>query len=159
MCAHPLSHITNFLPISESIGSSGQPTAEQFALIAEAGYQVVINLALPTSSNAIANEGELVTRMGMIYVHIPVVWEQPKLEDFDCFQRIVGAFEGKKIYVHCALNMRVSCFFFLYRVLNQKTDIRAAQDDLAAIWQPDEVWQKFIDDVLDKFKPQPGAEK
>jgi hypothetical protein len=44
-----LAGILHFLPISARIGTAGQPTAAQFALIREAGYDVVINLALPTS--------------------------------------------------------------------------------------------------------------
>ena len=43
----------NYLKLSESIATSGQPSEAQFAEIAQAGYQLVINLAaLPDGGNA-----------------------------------------------------------------------------------------------------------
>jgi protein tyrosine phosphatase (PTP) superfamily phosphohydrolase (DUF442 family) len=40
-----LALIDNFLQISPTIATAGQPTIEQFALISSAGYETVINLA------------------------------------------------------------------------------------------------------------------
>ncbi len=53
--------IVNYLYISEHMASSGQPEEHQFKEIALAGYQVVINLAMPDSDNAVPEEGYLVT--------------------------------------------------------------------------------------------------
>ena len=52
--------ITNYYLVGENIATSGQPTREQFNKIAAADYQVVVNLALPTSDNAISDEGSIV---------------------------------------------------------------------------------------------------
>ena len=41
-----LSDIYNFRQVSADLASSGQPREHQLAVIAEAGYNVVINLAL-----------------------------------------------------------------------------------------------------------------
>jgi protein tyrosine phosphatase (PTP) superfamily phosphohydrolase (DUF442 family) len=143
-----LSAITNFLQLTERIGSAGQPTPDQFDLIKEAGYQAVINLAMPTSTNALPNEGSLVTRLGMSYFHIPVVWEHPQIDDFSQFLGVMQVLQEKKVFVHCALNMRASCFLFLYRVLQQKTPQDKAREAMGHIWQPDETWQRFITQVL-----------
>ena len=51
-----LSSIQNFLQISPTLGTAGQPFREQFTLIAAAGYTSVINLALPTSWDAVPDE-------------------------------------------------------------------------------------------------------
>ena len=48
-----------------------------------------------------------------------------------------------------AANMRVSAFVFLYRVLRQRISPSEAERDLHAIWQPDEVWSRFIRDRLE----------
>lgn len=56
-----MDQILNFIQLTESIGTAGQPTAEQIADIAAAGYVAVVNLAVPDSHNAVANEGSLVT--------------------------------------------------------------------------------------------------
>jgi protein tyrosine phosphatase (PTP) superfamily phosphohydrolase (DUF442 family) len=139
-----LAEIYNFRGLGDRIASSGQPTENQFQLIRDAGFEAVINLALPTSDNALAHEGSLVTRLGMSYVHIPVNFEAPAPRDFHAFCQVMEAFDGRRVFVHCAANMRVSAFLFLYRVLHQHLPESTARVDLHAIWEPDEVWTRFI---------------
>ncbi len=74
MSKNKLENIYNFLQISDRLGTSGQPTEEQFSDIKNAGYQTVINLALTNSSNALSDEPEIVENNGMEYIHIPVIW-------------------------------------------------------------------------------------
>jgi protein tyrosine phosphatase (PTP) superfamily phosphohydrolase (DUF442 family) len=139
--------ILNFLELDGGIGTGGQPTAAQFNALREAGYQVVINLALPTSDNALANEGALVTHLGMTYIHIPVIWEQPLAEDFSQFAHIMQALQGMQVFVHCARNMRVACFMFLYRTVYEHVPQDMARRDLLKIWKPNETWQALMDTV------------
>src|SRR5688500_13210364 len=103
--------------LAEGIGTSGMPRAEQFTNIATAGFKTVINLALPISDNALPNEGQLVTCAGMTYVHIPVLFDAPQragYERFERFERIMNSLRPEPVFVHCAANMRVSAFMFLY---------------------------------------------
>jgi protein tyrosine phosphatase (PTP) superfamily phosphohydrolase (DUF442 family) len=143
-----LRDIYNFRALGEKVGTAGQPTESQFRAIRDAGFNAVINLALPTSDNAIANEGSVVTGLGMSYVHIPVDFKSPTDQDFQAFCRVMAAFDDRRVFVHCAANMRVSAFMFLYRVLHKSVDQAHAQRDLCAIWEPDEVWSKFIREQL-----------
>jgi Putative phosphatase (DUF442) len=89
-----LSEITNFVQLTEDIGTSGQPQREQFALIKDAGYDAVINLALPTSDHAIPDEGSVVTGLGMSYSHVPVVFENPTLDNLRTFFGCARGQEG-----------------------------------------------------------------
>ena len=143
-----ISDVLNFLPISESLGTAGQPTAEQFAAVRAAGYEVVINLARSDSTNALADEGDLVKAQGMAYVHIPVVWEAPTLDDLARFFDEMEGCQGKKVFVHCAINMRVSCFVLLYRVLRLGVPLKDAVQMVHHIWEPNAVWQAFVDRAL-----------
>ena len=145
-----LAGIYNFRLIDETLGTAGQPREEQFAAIAKAGYQAVVNIALPTSDNALANEGSIVTRLGMSYFHIPVDFGAPKAEDFQEFCGIMKALENRKIFVHCAANMRVSAFIYLYRVLLRETPAAVAEADLKAIWEPNPAWTRFIQEQLSR---------
>jgi len=145
---HQLAEIYNFLQISDEIATSGQPTVEQFATIKEAGYQLIVNLALSTSSNALTNEKEIVESQGMEYVHIPVVWENPTLEDITKFFNVMKANADKQIFVHCVANMRVSAFIYLYRRLYQGLNDEVAKQDLHKIWVPNQVWQNLIQKAL-----------
>lgn len=144
-----LSEIYSFRAVGDGLGTAGQPTESQFRAIREADFEAVINLALPTSDNALAHEGSIVTSLGMSYVHIPVDFKAPTSQDFRTFCRIMEAFEGRRVFVHCAANMRVSAFVFLYRVLHQEVPLSEAECDLHALWQPDEVWSRFIENQLE----------
>ena len=143
-----LAEIINFLQISDKLATAGQPTVKQFRSIAEAGYETVINLALPTSDRAIANEAQLVQSLGMEYIAIPVDWESPTMTDLDEFLQAMEQRQQQKVFVHCAKNMRVSVFVYLYRRLHLNCDHEQAIADLHKIWQPNETWQKFIDTKL-----------
>ncbi len=139
-----LSAIYNFLPLSEMVATAGQPTAAQLAAVAREGYEVVVNLALPTSDNALPDEKSTVEALGMDYVAIPVQWESPTQQDLEQFFQVMEANEGRKVFVHCAANMRVSAFMYLYRRLKVGIDEATAQADLSKIWQPNDQWQGFI---------------
>jgi protein tyrosine phosphatase (PTP) superfamily phosphohydrolase (DUF442 family) len=52
----------------------------------------------------------------MIYVQIPVIWDAPKLKDVETFFKIMKSFDGEKVWVHCAKNMRVSCFIYFWQL-------------------------------------------
>src|SRR5687767_13913053 len=109
-----LSEIYHFRAIGERLGTAGQPAEEQFPVVRDAGFEAVINLALPISDNALPNEGAIVTGLGMAYVHIPVDFKAPSPQDFRAFCGVMEAFAGRPVFVHCAANMRVSAFVFLY---------------------------------------------
>ncbi len=136
--------IRAYFKVSDFVATSGQPTEAQFSEIADAGYSLVVNLALPTSTHALANERDIVESAGMTYVHIPVSWETPQLSDLQSFFEIMQSAEGKKVWVHCALNMRVSCFMYLYRSLVLGLPDAEAKYPMSEIWQPDGAWAALI---------------
>ena len=142
-----LNHIRNFLRIDDGLATSGMPQPGDFAALREAGFDVVINLALPTSDDALPNEGELVSAQGMTYVHIPVKFDAPQPADFERFTRVLDACAGQRVFVHCAANMRVSAFVLLHR-LRHGEDRAIAESDLNKIWQPDGVWREFLNERL-----------
>ncbi len=148
MSTDEVRRILNFREISDSLGTAGQPTAAQFADIRDAGYEVVINLAMPDSTNALPNESELVGDQGMDHVHIPVVWEEPTGEDLERFFEALDEYQGRKVFVHCALNWRVSAFVFLLRVIKLGDPVQTALRALHEVWQPNPTWHQFISNTL-----------
>lgn len=141
-----LNAITNYVPITEDIGTSGQPNKEQFADIAAAGYQLLINLALPTSDHAISNEGSIVTELGMSYWHLPVKFDAPSLQELQLFCATLEAWRGNKVWVHCVVNARVSAFVYQYLRHVRGVTSEAARSPILKKWEPkmDTVWQTFI---------------
>ena len=139
--------IRDYHPINHRLATSGQPTPEQFLAIALAGYKVIINLAVSTSTNALENEGAIVTDLGMVYIHIPVVWEDPKVEDVKLFFKIMQLLDGDRIWIHCTKNMRVSCFIYLWQKHILQLPEAEAKQPMSRIWQPTGVWQQLIQQV------------
>jgi uncharacterized protein (TIGR01244 family) len=144
----PIDAIYNYLLHSNSLATSGQPSQEQIVEIAKAGFQVVINLGLTKTDYALEDEAGLVKSSGMAYVHIPVLWDAPQKIDLESFFAVMDAHQDKRVYVHCAANMRVSSFLALYRILRLGWDRDRAFRDIYQIWTPDERWQSFIEEML-----------
>lgn len=136
--------IINFHQINGTLATSGQPTEEDFTEISNLGYKTIINLALTTSDNAIINEGDIVLNNHMTYVHIPIQWDNPTIEQFDLFCSILNLKKGNKVWVHCAFNMRVSAFVYLYNILHNELSQEQAEKHLHQIWQPSGIWEDFI---------------
>ncbi|MEJ2620441.1 MAG: protein tyrosine phosphatase family protein [Candidatus Thiodiazotropha sp.] len=144
-----IENITNYIKVSERIASSGQPEEHQFKAIAQAGYQVVINLAMPNSENAIPEEGYIVTARSMTYVHIPVPFDAPNAEHLKTFIGIMNGCRDQKVWLHCVVNKRVSAFLYQYlRVVDDWSHKEALKVMLPA-WQPDDVWQEFMNLTLE----------
>lgn len=144
-----IEQITHYLPVYPWLATSGMPAANQFQAIARAGYQVVINLAVSTSPGQLHNEAELVESLGMLYNHIPVDWENPQTADLHHFFETIEAHYGKRIWVHCVLNYRVSAFVYLYRVLRMGTPPAEARVNLNRIWTPEGIWAAWIDSLAE----------
>ena len=81
----------------------------------------------------------------MDYINIPVDFSHPTEADFEQFVLHMQNQDSQKIWVHCAANMRVSCFIFKYRTAILGENLIDAEADLKKIWQPNKTWQDFID--------------
>ena len=142
--------IYNYWYYDEKLSSSGMPTSEQMKPVAEAGVQLVINLAPHDVPTAIPNEDELVNGLGMEYLSFPVTWRGPEREALTNFLDAMDANAGKKIHVHCEANYRASAFIMMYRVLRLDWKKEDAVPVMERMWNPEDfpVWEKFIDDNL-----------
>ncbi len=139
-----MENIFNYIKINENIATSGQPTVEQLEFISNSGYEVVINLALHDSSNAIVNEDKVVTDLNMSYIHIPVVFENPTLKQLKFFLDVLSVNKERKVWIHCALNYRASAFMYIFHKYYLKTPFDEIDLSLLEQWQPDEKWQNIL---------------
>ena len=136
----PLETIRNFQDVSPVLASAGQIGYEQIPLLKERGYEVVVNLAVADEERN-GREGFLVAREGLAYVHIPVDWNEPTLEDVELFFDVMQANEGRKIFVHCFANMRASAFVYMYRTLVEGVPEAQARATMEEVWDPWELEQ------------------
>ncbi len=137
----------NYFQLTEQIATSGQPTEAQIHQIADAGYDTVVNLAMHDSENALPHEGSLISSLGMNYVHIPVPFHEPAAEHLQQFFGIMETFREQKVWVHCAVNARVSAFMYHYLTKNMGFSEATATTPLLVKWRPkmDDVWAEFME--------------
>jgi protein tyrosine phosphatase (PTP) superfamily phosphohydrolase (DUF442 family) len=143
--SNDLTQVFNYHYVPGLFATSGQPNAYQLDLIANNGYQVVINLA-PTSffEGSIIDEEKILTSKKVTYLHIPVDFNNPLKTDFRAFADSVKQNKHKKIWVHCAANMRVSAFVYKYRRDELGLKEKDIYNDMKLIWKPNKTWLSFL---------------
>jgi protein tyrosine phosphatase (PTP) superfamily phosphohydrolase (DUF442 family) len=140
--------IYNFKQVSELLACSGQPRDGQLQALAANGYQVIVNLGLLNTKYALKDESASVTALGLEYYHLPILFDDPKTEDLLAFIKIMGQHQNDKTLVHCAANYRASAFTGLYLLATGKLDEDAMHEFIEEVWQPDAVWDQFIEKSL-----------
>ncbi len=112
----------NEIKIDENITSARQPTEDEIKKLPQRGFKSVINVRTsgeedqPLTPEA---EGELVRKLGMQYLNIPVSNKDlPKKEQIEQFRK---ALEGmpKPIYAHCHRGKRSGAFIMIDQALKQ----------------------------------------
>jgi len=136
----------NYYKVPDLFETSGQPNNKQLISIANGGYEAVINLAPNTTiEGRIINEEGILRSKNITYIHIPVDFNNPLDEDFNKFVVALEQNKHKKIWVHCAANMRVSAFVFKYRRDVLGLSPKNIEVDLEAIWVPNKTWGSFLE--------------
>lgn len=153
--APELSEIRNFVALDDRLATAGQPTEQQLAVVRASGFEAVVNLGLLDPRYCLTDEARIVAALGMSYRHIPVDFQHPTLDDFRAFVDTMREHAGRRVFVHCAANFRVSCFVALYGERELGWSREAADAHVRKLWQPNEVWQAFLRDV----RSSPAREK
>jgi hypothetical protein len=138
----------NRVDISPALTTSGQPTAR---LPRDAEIPGLRGRDLPRAAHvmdAIAEEPKIVGRQGLVFVNIPIDFGKPTAADFEAFTRVMRAFEGRKLFVHCQMNFRASSMVFLHRAITLKEPPGPAWQSVQKAWVPNETWKKYIVDTL-----------
>jgi len=147
-----MQEIINYIKINDNISSSGQPTKEQFEEIAKDNYEIIINLSSHNSENKLENEDEILSKLGLIYIHLPVDFLSPTKKNLKDFIDILSFFSEKKVWVHCIMNYRVSAFMYVYHKYILKTPFENINLEVFEKWSPDEKWQEIMKTSLDELR-------
>ena len=156
--APSLAEIINFRQYSDSFSSAGQPTLEQFQVIAEQGFERIVYIAFTNNPNALADEDLVVKGLGMEYMQVPVDFSNPLPDDFYAFADSMRRNTGKKTLLHCQVNARATAFSFLYRVIYEDVPVAEAKEDMNTVWQPNAVWRDFIFEVMAQNDKDPNCD-
>jgi protein tyrosine phosphatase (PTP) superfamily phosphohydrolase (DUF442 family) len=150
-----LAEIRNFVLVSETLATAGQPSEAQLMEVAASGFELVVNLGLLDPRYCLPDEAGTAARLGLAYQHVPVDFKAPALADFLRFERILSESAGTRVFVHCAKNYRVSCFVALYGERHWGWSQERALEHVHTVWAPDEIWRAFLASV--RSEPALGA--
>jgi uncharacterized protein (TIGR01244 family) len=133
---------------ADGITTSGRLEPADPARLAAIGVRHVVNLALDSHPEALADEAALLAKHGIGYTHIPVPFDAPSRSHVEALCEALAAHPGP-VHVHCIMNFRVSAFFYLIDIANGVAE-PAARARMAEIWNPLEdeatppVWRAFL---------------
>lgn len=94
--------------------TGGQPTEEQLAELAKAGYRTLVNLRTDGENEVSDREAALAESLGMRYVHLPMAGAEGLTEDnATALQEILADDSLYPVVVHCGSGNRVGALFAL----------------------------------------------
>ena len=135
--------ILNYIKVNKNIATSGLLSKKDIQKISKKGFDVIINLSVD-DDRSLTHEAKIVSKNGMVYIHIPISWTKPQTDRMNLFFHILDGFmkEDKKVFIHCMKNYRVSVFMYLYKrdVLQEKKVKLIAPSD----YKPTKVWRKLL---------------
>ena len=140
----------NLVQATPGIYTSGQPSAKSLEGLKAQGFEAVVYLAPPTVGDAVPGEAKIVGGQGLVFVNIPIVFDNPTERDFETFVAVMKALSGRKVLVHCQVNLRASSLTFLYRTIVGKESPGEAGKAVEKIWTPRGPWKHLIEEQLHK---------
>ena len=138
----------NVVPIDDHLVTSGQPTRESLAQLGAEGFQAVVYLAPSSVEDAIADEADILRGQGIEFVHVPIVFRAPNAAEIDQVAAALDRLAGKKVLVHCQINMRASTVTFLCRAGYRGEDPAKAFESVTQVWVPEGAWKQMVIEVL-----------
>lgn len=154
--AEAVAGVQRFHLYDATLATSGQPKGEQFAVIAAAGFKVIVNVATPDSNpDAIRDEKQLVERAGMEYFVIPIAWQKPDVNQVVAAVKLLETLQGKPTLVHCFVNSRASLVAYLFKSTREGTSDADEKATMMRIWKQNRgyefensaEWQFVLDDA------------
>ena len=152
MAADP-ADIRGWQRLGEDVTTSGRLEEADVARLAGLGVKQVVNLALDSHPEALADEAGKFAAAGIAYTHIPVPFDAPDEAHFAAFCAAVE--QGPKpVHVHCIMNWRVSAFFYRFNRDHQGMAEPEARALMLQQWQPDAAdkpeWRAWADFIAPK---------
>ncbi len=146
-----LYEIQDLMEVTARITTAGQPDLVQLEAVADQGYHLVINLGQSDADRSATNEAQWVEQLGITYMHIPVEFAAPSLQDFTRFLNTMNLHQEGRCFVHGSGNKRASVFVALYLAIANELTTEEAWLHINSVWEPDLIWTNFFHEVLKAY--------
>lgn len=104
------------IQITDQVSVGAQPTEEQLRSMAQEGIKTVVNLRTAGEQDQPLGpdqEGDVVRRLGMQYLHIPVSSKDMRAEQVDQFRQALRRLPVP-VFVHCHRGKRAGAFVMMH---------------------------------------------
>ena len=128
--------IRTFQRLDSRTTTSGRLRDEDLPGLAAIGVRHVVDLALASHPEALADEAGKLAALGIGYTHIPVPFDDPRDEHYQAFAEALASADGAPVHVHCIMNYRVSAFFYRWHREIAGMDEATARALLVRQWDP-----------------------
>lgn len=141
----PVAPIPLFAPIDPTLATGAQPAPTDFTWLAAQGFEAVINLNLPGARSYLPEEADLVAAQGMAYVPMPIDCSRLSEQQYAAFEQAMRSLSGRRVFVHCAANIKSSGFVHVYRVKARGEPAEVSLAELRALHAGHEPkWQAWF---------------
>ncbi len=147
------SPIFRYRQVDDRIATAAQPTPEHFPWLKDQGFDVVVNLSTPTARNFVADEARLAMDAGLAYVHAPVDCSRLEPAHYEVLRGVLRAFEGRKVLVHCAGNVKSSALVQLWRIQEKGEDRERLTEELRSLDWHEPKWFAYLDRMSGESSP------
>jgi len=147
--------LTNFEQVNESLCRGAQPSAEGFRELAQMGVQTVLDLR--GSGGRSQKEGELVRRLGMQYVNVPLDgYQAPTADQVAKVFALLNDQSSGKVFVHCRRGAdRTGTILALYRIQHDHWTNRQALDEAVGMKMASS--ERLMRKLVLDYKPSTAA--
>ena len=136
--------LMNYHRINSTLATGGHVTDDDsISALVDQGVTLVIDLR----DEPPEGHKERLAAAGIRWENVPVVWSDPKQEDFAAFSELMTANADENILVQCQANYRASAMTYAFRVTDGVPEAEARKD-LEAIWTLEGTWETYIGDIL-----------
>ncbi|MDE1889692.1 MAG: protein tyrosine phosphatase family protein [Planctomycetota bacterium] len=145
------------IKINDRVTSASQPSEEEIKKLPQQGFKSVVNLRASGEEDqplSPKDEGDLVKKLGMKYLNIPVlIKEGIKPEQVDRFREEIELLPAP-VFVHCHTGKRAGAFTMMYQALKEGiTGEQALQKAMSMGFACDAPQLKaFFIDYIDQHK-------
>lgn len=122
-------HIPNVGAVTDRLWRGSAPSAVALKDLSDAGMKTIIDLR--TTERSSSRERRISQNLGMTYVHLPMGYGTPTVDQLREFMSIVDNPLCQPVYVHCRQGAdRTGTLIAIYRIARQKWPLKTAYHEM-----------------------------
>ena len=148
--------IDKFHRIDARVAIGGQPTPEQIAVLADGGFQAVVNLREESEEND-GFHARAARQAGLQFFRVPVSPQSPSDAAVEKFLLVMDDETIYPVYIYCASGNRAAALWMIRRVLRDGWTLEKAEAEAVAAGLTREALLDFARGYVARHPQAPGG--